>query len=301
MVDLNGLTTEQRNPDTLDLDLMTPLEIARAMNREDAHAVTSVEKVLPEIARAIEWAAGALSSGGRLLYIGAGTSGRLGVLDASECPPTFGVDKDTVVGIIAGGPDAFTNAVEGAEDDEAQGKADLEAHRITSKDMVIGLAASGRTPYVIGALTYAREIGCRTASISCVAHSKIGAVAELAIEAVTGPEVLTGSTRLKAGTAQKLILNMISTGSMVLTGRVYQNLMVDVRQSNEKLRARSQSIVMAATGCSPEQASEALADAGGSVKLALTSILLDEPVDTAARHLEQVGGNVRRAIAAAGR
>ena len=239
MVDLSRLTTEQRNPRTMNLDTMTPLQIAEAMNAEDANAVAAVQRVLPQVATVIEWAADALAAGGRMVYLGAGTSGRLGVLDAVECPPTFGVSESTVVGLIAGGKDAFTVAREGVEDDPAEGASDLERIGLEPRDLVIGLAASGRTPYVIGGLTYARKLGCKTAAIACVPESQVGQVAELAIEPVTGPEVLTGSTRLKAGTAQKLVLNMISTGAMTRSGKVYQNLMVDVKQTNEKLRAPS--------------------------------------------------------------
>lgn len=211
-------------------------------------------------------------------------------------PPTFGVDTNTVVGIIAGGRDAFIAAKEGAEDDPAQGQADLHEIGLTSNDAVIGLAASGRTPYVVGALKYARKLGCRTVSVACVSKSTIGAVAELPIEAITGPEVLTGSTRLKAGTAQKLILNMISTGSMTLSGKVYQNLMVDLKQSNEKLRSRGLRIIMTATGCSEQCASETLAAARGNVKTALTSILLNTSVPEAERALEISGGHVRNTL-----
>lgn len=296
MLDLSQLTTEQRNPLTMDLDTFTPLQIAQTMNAEDAHAVQAVERVLPNVATAIEWAASCLASEGHIIYIGAGTSGRLGVLDAVECPPTFGVGSDVVMGLIAGGDEAFVKAREGAEDDASQGEADLRAHNLASSDFVVGLAASGRTPYVIGGLSYARELGCKTAAVACVAHSDIGEVAELAIEPVTGPEVLTGSTRLKAGTAQKLILNMISTGAMTLSGKVYQNLMVDVKQTNEKLHARARNIVMEACGCTPDVAAKALDEAEGSVKLAVTSILLGLSADQAAETLSAANGHVRSAI-----
>ena len=244
MLDLTALTTERRNPHTMNLDEMSPLEIAQTMNQEDEQAVLAVRKVLPEIATAITWATESLKAGGRIIYIGAGTSGRLGVLDAVECPPTFGVSPDTVVGIIAGGERAFTIAQEGVEDSPTLCEEDLKKKNLSSKDIVIGLAASGRTPYVISGLQYARSIGCKTVAIACNLHSQVGKAADLAIEPVPGPEVLTGSTRLKAGTVQKLILNMISTGSMVGIGKVYQNLMVDVQQTNEKLKVRAQNIVM---------------------------------------------------------
>lgn len=296
MVDLSKLTTEQRNPLTLELDTFSPLEIAQAMNAEDANAVKAVECVLPQVAQAIQWAASCLADGGRIIYLGAGTSGRLGVLDAVECPPTFGVDSDLVVGLIAGGEDAFVKAREGAEDDTSQGEGDLRAIDLCERDFVVGLAASGRTPYVIGGLTYARELGCKTAAVACVPTSRIGEVAELAIEPVTGPEVLTGSTRLKAGTAQKLVLNMISTGAMTLTGKVYQNLMVDVKQTNQKLHARARNIVIEACGCTPEAAAAALEEANGSVKLAVTSILLNLPAAPAAEALSASNGHVRQAL-----
>ncbi|MBM6683503.1 N-acetylmuramic acid 6-phosphate etherase [Collinsella intestinalis] len=300
MVDLSRLTTEQRNPRTMNLDTMTPLQIAEAMNAEDANAVAAVQRVLPQVATAIEWAADALAAGGRMVYLGAGTSGRLGVLDAVECPPTFGVSESTVVGLIAGGKDAFTVAREGVEDDPAEGASDLERIGLEPRDLVIGLAASGRTPYVIGGLTYARKLGCKTAAIACVPESQVGQVAELAIEPVTGPEVLTGSTRLKAGTAQKLVLNMISTGAMTRSGKVYQNLMVDVKQTNEKLRARALRIVTTACECTEGEAHAALDAADGSVKLAIASILLGVSPAEAKDALEAAGGKVRTALAQAG-
>ena len=239
MLDLATLTTETRNVDTMDLDRMTPEEFVRVMNREDHKVAEAVEKVLPQIAQTITWAVEALKKGGRIIYVGAGTSGRLGILDAAECPPTFGVSSDMVVGVIAGGTEALTKAVENAEDSDRLCEEDLKKIRLSEKDLVIGLATSGRTPYVVYGLRYAGQIGCRTVGISCNADARISEEAGLAIEVVTGPEVLTGSTRLKAGTAQKMILNMISTGSMAGIGKVYQNLMVDVQQSNEKLMIRA--------------------------------------------------------------
>ena len=281
---LDGLLTEQRNPNTMELDTFTPLQITEAMNREDERAVEAVQSVLPQVAQAITWATQSLSDGGRILYVGAGTSGRLGVLDAVECPPTFGVSPDVVV-----------KAREGAEDSEDSGQDDLKAKDLRSRDIVIGIAASGRTPYVVGALRYARSIGCKTVSISCNPHAAISREADLAIEAVTGPEVLTGSTRLKAGTAQKLILNMISTGSMVGIGKAYQNLMVDVQQNNEKLRARAQGIVCEACGCTAEVASSKLDEADGNAKLAITMLLLGCNCDEAREALSKAKGHVRAA------
>lgn len=294
---LDNLLTEARNPQTMELDSMTPLEIVTAMNREDARVPESIRPQLPNIAQCVAWATEAIRTGGRLIYMGAGTSGRLGVLDAVECPPTFGVSPDVVVGLIAGGERAFVKAVEGAEDSRELGKADLEAIGLTPKDLVVGIAASGRTPYVLGGLAYANSLGCKTAAISCNPGSALGKEARLAIEVAPGPECLTGSTRLKAGTAQKLILNMISTATMVGCGKAYSNLMIDVMQTNEKLVVRAQNIVMEATGVSRDSAKEAIALAGGSCKLAVTMILADCTVEEAKERLERCGGSVRQAIA----
>lgn len=299
MIDLKGLTTESRNPETMDLDSMTPWEIAQIMNREDARAVASVTDVLPQVAQAIEWAGDALRADGRVVYMGAGTSGRLGVLDAAECPPTFGIAPDRVVGIMAGGPEAFIEAKEGAEDRPELGEIDLRHIGLTSKDVLIGLAASGRTPYVIGGLRYARSVGAKTIAIACNRDSAIGLEADLAIEPIPGPEVLTGSTRLKAGTVQKLILNMISTGSMARIGKVYQNLMVDVQQTNKKLVARAQSIVMEATGCSSARAQEVLSESEGSVKEAVVMVLAEMDVADARECLARSGGRVCDAVSLA--
>lgn len=298
MLDLTKLTTEQRNPKTMELDSFSPIEIARVMNEENTNVIKAIDEVLPQVASAIEWAGEALNAGGRIIYMGAGTSGRLGVLDAVECPPTFGVSYDTVVGLIAGGEGAFVKATEGAEDNAEAGAADLAALELESRDIVIGIAASGRTPYVIGGLRYANEAGCRTVAIACNKDSAVGAEAQLAIEPVTGPEVLTGSTRLKAGTAQKLVLNMISTGSMVAAGKVYQNLMVDVKQSNEKLRVRAQNIVMMATECTREQAAEALEACHHHVKGAIAMLLLDCDATAAEAALDEAHGHVRAAVEA---
>ena len=295
-LNLTGMTTERRNPRTMQLDTMSELEIVTAMNDEDARVPLAIAKKLPEIAQAARWAVEAFEQGGRLIYMGAGTSGRLGVLDAAECPPTFGVDPGMVVGLIAGGEKAFIKAVEGAEDSRELGRQDLESHHLTQKDFVIGIAASGRTPYVLGGLAYAKETGCRTAAIACNPGSAIGKAADLAIEVEVGPEVLTGSTRLKSGTAQKLILNMISTASMVRTGKAYQNLMVDVMQTNEKLHTRAENIVMDATGVERAEARRAIDAAGGSVKCAITMLLANCTAQEAKRRLEAAGGHVRTAI-----
>ena len=295
-LNLTGMTTEKRNPRTMQLDTMSELEIVTTMNEEDARVPLAIAKKLPQIAQAAHWAAEAFEQGGRLFYMGAGTSGRLGVLDAAECPPTFGVAPGMVVGLIAGGEQAFLKAVEGAEDDRALGQSDLEAYGLNAKDVVIGIAASGRTPYVLGGLAYAKSVGCRTAAIACNTGSEIGRAADLAIEVEVGPEVLTGSTRLKSGTAQKLILNMISTASMVRTGKVYQNLMVDVMQNNEKLHTRAENIVIDATGVTRPEARSAIDAAGGSVKVAITMLLANCTAQEAKSRLEAAGGHVRTAI-----
>ena len=296
MIDLSVLVTESRNKETMGLDQMTPLEIVTVMNREDGKAVNAVGEVLPQIAQAIAWCTDSLKQKGRIIYIGAGTSGRLGVLDAVECPPTFGVSPDVVVGLMAGGTPAFVRAVEGAEDSQTMGEEDLKEIHLSPADIVIGLAASGRTPYVIYGLRYAKKIGCRTVAVSCNRDSEIGKEADLAIEPVPGPEVLTGSTRLKAGTVQKMVLNMRSTGSMVGIGKVYQNLMVDVVQTNMKLITRAENIVMTATGCTREEARDSLEEAEGSVKLAITMILLQCGAKSAKTRLNRAGGYVRNAI-----
>ena len=296
MIDLSVLVTESRNKETMGLDQMTPLEIVTVMNREDGKAVEAIGEVLPQIAQAIAWCTDSLKQKGRIIYIGAGTSGRLGVLDAVECPPTFGVSPDVVVGLMAGGTPAFVRAVDGAEDSQTMGEEDLKEIHLSPADIVIGLAASGRTPYVIYGLRYAKKIGCRTVAVSCNRDSEIGKEADLAIEPVPGPEVLTGSTRLKAGTVQKMVLNMISTGSMVGIGKVYQNLMVDVVQTNMKLITRAENIVMTATGCTREEARDSLEEAEGSVKLAITMILLQCGAKSAKTRLNRAGGYVRNAI-----
>lgn len=295
-MDLSKMMTETRNPNTMDLDQMSALEIVTAMNREDRRVPEGIEPELSRIAAVVEAVEAAFRKGGRLFYLGAGTSGRLGVLDASECPPTFGVDPGMVVGLIAGGDRALRFPIEGAEDSRELGRRDLEERNLTADDVVVGIAASGRTPYVLGALEYARSLGCTTAAIACNKNSAVGLAADIAIEAQVGPEVLTGSTRLKAGTAQKMILNMISTGAMVRIGKAYYNLMVDVVQSNEKLQTRAENIVMEATGVDRTEARTAIDAAGGKVKLAITMILTGKEADQAQQLLEQAGGRVRDAI-----
>ena len=296
-MNLGALVSETRNPATMGLDEMSTLEMVRCFNREDRKVPEAIEKVLPAIAQAVDLAAAALKAGGRLIYLGAGTSGRPGVLDASECPPTFGVPHGVVVGLIAGGPGALLKAVEGAEDDEALGEADLRALNLTAVDMVVGLAASGRTPYVIGALRYARGLGCLTAAISCNPDSPIAHEAQVAISPVVGPEALTGSTRLKSGSAQKLVLNMLSTGAMVKLGKVYQNLMVDVKATNVKLVDRACRIVVEATGAERAQAEAALAQTGFEVKPAILMILAGVSAEEAQQRLQRHDGYLRAALA----
>lgn len=296
MVDLTKLTTETRNRDTINLDRMTSIEIATIMNKEDEKVIESVKDALPKIAEVIDICTETLEGGGRIIYMGAGTSGRLGLLDAVECPPTFGVSSDLVVGLIAGGQTAFIKAVEGAEDSETLGVDELKELNLTNKDIVIGLAASGRTPYAIYGLKYAREIGCKTAVVVCNKNSEMAKYSDVAIELVVGPEVLTGSTRLKAGTAQKMVLNMISTGSMVGIGKTYENLMVDVMQTNEKLITRSENIIIEATAADRDTARKALKDAKGKVKTAIIMILLKCNYDEAEKRLKMVNGHVRYAL-----
>ena len=298
MVELNlgVLTTEMQNEKTMRLDEMSPIDIITVMNEEDNKVVAAVRRVLPQIAEAIRYTSESLKSGGRIVYIGAGTSGRLGILDAVECPPTFGVDDNTIVGLIAGGDRAFLKAVEGAEDSEEQALLDAKGIDLKPVDTVVGLTASGRTPYTIGALKYAKELGCATVAISCNENAAASPYADVAIELLPGPEILAGSTRLKAGTAEKMVLNMISTVSMIEIGKVYGNLMVDVRPTNQKLECRAESILMKATNCSQEQARKALQEAGGETKLAITRMLLGTDLETARSRLTSAGGRVKDAL-----
>ena len=293
---LEGLSTETRNPDTINLDEMTSLEIVQAMNKEDSKVPLIIKQLLPTIAKVVDIAEKTLKNKGRIFYMGAGTSGRLGIVDSSECPPTFNSSPNDFIGLIAGGEKAFIKAVEGAEDSEDLGKNDLINKNFTKNDICIGLAASGRTPYVIGGLKYARSIGAKTVSISCNKNSKISEFSDIPIEAIVGPEVLTGSTRLKAGTAQKLILNMISTGAMIRSGKSYQNLMVDLQMTNKKLETRGVNIIKEATGVNEKEAKEYIVKANGSVKIAIVMILSNCDYDTAKRKLEKAEGKVRFAI-----
>ncbi|MFD5680512.1 N-acetylmuramic acid 6-phosphate etherase [Streptomyces bacillaris] len=293
---LATLATEAFRPELAEIDRLSTAEIARLMNGEDATVPAAVAERLPEIAAAIDAAAKRMARGGRLIYAGAGTAGRLGVLDASECPPTFNTDPSEVVGLIAGGPSAMVKAVEGAEDSKELASADLDALKLTADDTVVGISASGRTPYAIGAVEHARAQGALTVGLSCNAGSALAAAAEHGLEIVTGPELLTGSTRLKAGTAQKLVLNMISTITMIRLGKTYGNLMVDVRASNEKLRARSRHIVSLATGASDAEIEAALAATDGEVKHAILVILGRVDAATAAERLAESDGHLRKAL-----
>jgi N-acetylmuramic acid 6-phosphate etherase len=294
--ELETLTTEAFRPELSDIDRLSTLEIAKLMNGEDATVPTAVAARLPQIAAAIDAVAERMARGGRLVYAGAGTAGRLGVLDASECPPTFNTDPSQVVGLIAGGPSAMVTSVEGAEDSRELAARDLEALELTERDTVVGVSASGRTPYAVGAVEHARARGALTIGLSCNAHSALAAAADHGIEIVVGPELLTGSTRLKAGTSQKLVLNMLSTITMIRLGKTYGNLMVDVRASNDKLRARSRRIVALATGATDEEIERALAATDGEAKNAILTILGGVDGPTAARLLAESGGHLRTAL-----
>lgn len=292
---IESLVTEKRNEKTYNLDQMDVLSLLKVMNEEDQSVPAAIQKVLPTIAAVVEVTVNRLQNGGRIIYIGAGTSGRLGVLDAAECPPTFGTTNE-VIGLIAGGEAAFVKAIEGAEDSMTLAVENLKAVKLSAKDVVIGIAASGRTPYVIGGLEYAREIGAYAVAFSANPNAKISDHADIAIEVDCGPEILTGSTRLKAGTAQKLVLNMISTASMVGIGKVFGNLMVDVQPTNEKLVERSKHIVIEATGVSYEEAEKVLSAAKGKVKDAIVMILAKCNYDEAKARLKASNGFVRVAI-----
>ena len=298
--ELESLTTEAFRPELADIDRLPTLDIARLMNGEDATVAGAVAARLPQIAAAIDAVAERMSRGGRLVYAGAGTAGRLGILDASECPPTFNTDPSRVVGLIAGGPDAVVTSVEGAEDSRDLARADLETLAPTPDDTVVGISASGRTPYAIGAVEHARASGCLTIGLACNPGSPLAAAADHGIEIVVGPELLTGSTRLKSGTAQKLVLNMLSTITMIRLGKTYGNLMVDVRASNDKLRARSHRIVALATGAGDKEIEEALAATDGEVKNAILTLLAGVDGPTAARLLAESDGHLRAALAASG-
>lgn len=293
---LENLSTEHRNEKTMNLDEMSIKEVLQSMNEEDRTVALAVEKEIEHIEKVVRAVIQSFEEGGRLIYIGAGTSGRLGILDAVECPPTFGTDDKMVQGFIAGGLKAFTKAVEGAEDREELAEEDLKSIGLNEKDTVIGIAASGRTPYVIGGLKYANSVGASTASISCNKNAEISKYAKLNVEVETGAEILTGSTRLKAGTAQKLVLNMISTASMIGVGKVYKNLMVDVQSTNEKLVERSKRIIVEATGVSYEVAAEHYEKAERNVKVAIVMVLLQCEYGEALEKLKEAKGFVKKAL-----
>lgn len=293
---MDYLTTEQNNPDSIAIDQMEPIEIARLMNLEDHKVLQAVDKVLPAIAQAIQTVTQRIENGGRLIYIGAGTSGRLGVLDASECPPTFNTPPSLVVGLIAGGQRALTTAIEGAEDNAQAGAEDLRGVKLSPSDVVCGIATSGRTPYVLGALTYARTIQAATIGVTCNEVSELSTVCDILIAPVVGPEILSGSTRLKAGTATKLVLNMISTGTMIRIGKTYGNWMVDLRATNVKLKDRSIRIVSGITGLGRNESELLLAACDGEVKTAIVSHTLGISKQAAQERLLESGGRLRSAL-----
>lgn len=293
---LSSLSTEQINAQTVNIDTLSSLELVTLMNAQDASVLSAVKQALPQIAKAIDGITARLKQGGRLFYIGAGTSGRLGVLDASECPPTFNVSPELVIGIIAGGDSALRHSSESCEDSITGGKDDLAARGLRGEDAVVAISASGYAPYCRSALEYARSIGALAISLSCNTPAPFSSLADIAIEAPTGPEVLSGSTRLKAGTATKMILNMLSTGTMIRLGKTYQNLMVDVRATNAKLRERALRITVSATGVSREEAAEALNAAGGHVKTAIVMLLCSLSAQEAEQALNAEQGYVRRVL-----
>ncbi|MBU3072514.1 N-acetylmuramic acid 6-phosphate etherase [Clostridium estertheticum] len=295
-LNLKKLITESRNENTMNIDTVSTLEMVKIINNEDKKVAGAVEKELPKIAIAIDSIAQRMHKGGRLIYIGAGTSGRLGILDASECPPTFGVPEELVQGIIAGGKEAIFRAIEGAEDSKQFAESDLKSKGLTQNDTVVGIAASGRTPYVIGGLEYANEMGALTISVTCNANSPVSTVAKISIAPVVGAEVVTGSTRLKSGTAQKLVLNMLSTGAMIKLGKVYGNLMVDVKSTNEKLTQRAKLIVCEATGIDIEEATEVLSITDFDVKLAIFMILSKLNKEQAKIRLDLNKGYIAKAL-----
>lgn len=295
-LNLSKLTTESRNQNTLNIDKVSTLEMVKMINEEDKKVANAIEIELPQISEAIDGIVERMQKGGRLIYIGAGTSGRLGILDASECPPTYGVSEELVQGLIAGGQEAIFRAKEGAEDSKELAVSDLKDKHLNENDTVVGIAASGRTPYVIGGLEYANEIGALTISVTCNAYSQVAKEAKIAISPVVGAEVVTGSTRLKSGTAQKLVLNMLSTGSMIKMGKVYGNLMVDVKATNEKLVERSKKIVCEATGVSFKEAETILNETGFDVKLSIFMILSNLEKEEAKVILEMNNGYIAKAL-----
>jgi N-acetylmuramic acid 6-phosphate etherase len=293
---LSHLVTETRNPNTMDIDAASSLDIVKKINAEDQKVAFAVEKELPQIAAAVDVITERMQQGGRLFYCGAGTSGRIGVLDASECPPTYGTSPDTVIALMAGGAGAILQAVEGAEDDETLCIGQMKEHSFCGKDVLVGIAASGRTPYVIGGMRYAKELGAPVISVTCNPDSKMAALADIAISPVVGPEAVTGSTRMKSGTAQKMVLNMLSSATMIRQGKVYENLMVDLQATNEKLVERTRRIVMEAAHCDKDAAEAALAGCSRKPKTAIVMLLANISAEEAERRLEQTGGHIRQAL-----
>ncbi|ELB2088388.1 N-acetylmuramic acid 6-phosphate etherase [Vibrio parahaemolyticus] len=295
-IDLSRLVTESRNPASAEIDTLSTIEMLQVINEEDQKVALAVKAVLPQIAKTVDAITAAFTNGGRLVYMGAGTSGRLGILDASECPPTYGTHPDMVIGLIAGGHQAILKAVENAEDDAQMGQDDLKALHLTSHDVVVGIAASGRTPYVLGGLEYAKSIGAMTASIACNPECAMAKAADIAILPIVGAEVVTGSSRMKAGTAQKLVLNMLTTGAMIRSGKVFGNLMVDVEATNAKLIQRQTNIVVEATGASKEEAERALNACDRHCKTAILMILADLDAEQAKSRLAAHNGFIRAAL-----
>ncbi|MCY7751743.1 N-acetylmuramic acid 6-phosphate etherase [Bacillus haynesii] len=293
---LSSLTTERRNERSKRIHQAETIDMLKIMNDEDKTVAEAVQEVLPDVKTAVDYAVGSLKKGGRIIYIGAGTSGRLGVLDAAECPPTFSISPESVIGIMAGGEQALFKAVEGAEDHEAFGRRDLEAVNLSNNDTVIGIAASGRTPYVLGALKYAKETGAKTVALTCNENSAISRAADHSIEVVVGPEVIAGSTRMKAATAHKMILNMISTAAMINMGKVYENLMVDVKVSNNKLKERAIRIIQTVTGVPKEAAALALEKSHNQVKTAIIMLKINEDAAAAEKLLEKSEGDIEKAL-----
>ena len=299
MVELRSIDTEQRNARTMQIDTLPTLDMLTLINEEDHRVAEAVKEVLPDIAKSVDIIYDKLAQGGRLIYAGAGTSGRLGLLDAVECPPTFGVSTEMVVGLIAGGENAFVKAVEGAEDNYDMGREDLQKIGFSQNDALVGIAASGRTPYVLGAMDYARSIGAPVMALTCCRNSELSRHADVTMAPIPGPEVVTGSSRLKSGTAQKLVLNMLSTATMIKLGKVYGNLMVDVKCSNEKLYQRAVNIVCTATGVDNETAKKTLEASNYRCKTAIVMILLGLSCEEANAALDQARGHISAAIAAA--
>lgn len=295
-IDLSRLVTESRNPASAEIDTLSTIEMLQVINQEDQKVALAVQAVLPQIAQTVDAITAAFANGGRLIYMGAGTSGRLGILDASECPPTYGTHPDMVIGLIAGGHQAILKAVENAEDNAQMGQDDLKALNLTQHDVVVGIAASGRTPYVLGGLEYAKSVGATTASIACNPECAMAEAADIAILPVVGAEVVTGSSRMKAGTAQKLVLNMLTSGAMIRSGKVFGNLMVDVEATNAKLIQRQTNIVIEATGATKEQADKALEACERHCKTAILMILADLDAELAKSRLAEHNGFIRAAL-----